>query len=482
MLKKIIISSLLFLNLLYAVTVNTNKNNYTPNEGILVNFTEMTAKHKDWIAIYPAGSNNDWNRVIQWKWTGDTTNGEVTFSKLPAGNYDVRAFYNNSFTSVAHKIFSVNAVQDNAQITTSKNPYASNEAITVNFTGMTVKHKDWVGIYPAGTSNAWGNVLQWRWTGDTTNGKLNFDAMPAGNYDVRAFYNNSFTLVTHKTFKVEAHKQVAVLKTTKDVYQVNDDVIVNFKNINGSTKDWLAIYPAGTSNAWGNVVKWKWNKGAVTQGSANFDKLPGGDYEARIFYNNSFKLEAKYAFTVEDTASLTTLYADAEHGLEADWHMYKIPLKVINVGAPGSTHSIRIPKDSRPNANDGGGYFDFKHPPKKMKYLILDTRVGIVSHNGNFGVIVRTNKGDRRIAFICYLNHLNGRGHPVAPFLSNNGKNHNHPGPTDYYYDTRGGNFIHYKINIEEKLQILEPGIKLLEIMYFTSAGGDFDNIKLSSF
>ena len=364
-------------------------------------------------------------------------------------------------------------------VNTNKNNYTPNEAITINFTGMTAKNEDWIGIYPAGSSNAWGNVLQWRWTGDTTDGELNFDAMPVGDYDVRAFYNNSFTLVTHKTFKVEANNQAAVLKTTKDVYQVNDDVLVDFKNINGSTKDWLAIYPAGSSNAWGNVIKWKWNKGAVTQGRANFDKLPGGNYEARLFYNNSFKLEAKYAFSVEDTAPLRTLYEDAEGGFKQAWFGGN-PTKpiIINVGAAGSTHSVRVPRS--------GGGFSFNNPAKKMKYLILDTRIGTASHVGNFGVKVHTTKGNRRILFSSYLNHpgndFSGHAIPTAPFISHNGYIHNHPGPTDYYLATRNGQFIHYKINIEEKLHMLEPDNELLSITLFTSAGGDFDNIKLSSF
>jgi hypothetical protein len=69
----------------------------------------------------------------------------------------------------------------------------------------------------------------------------------------------------------------------------------------------------------------------------------------------------------------------------------------------------------------------------------------------------------------------------AAPRTSNDGRTHNHPGPTDYYWETRLGNFIHYKINIEEKLRLLEPDNELLGMTHFTSAGGDFDNIQLVS-
>ena len=478
MIKKIIITCLLLVNILHAAAINTSKPQYAPNEHISVNFTGMTAKNRDWVGIYPAGSSNAWGNVILWQWTEDVTNGNLNFNALPVGNYEVRSFYNNSFTTVAIKAFTVAVAQDNAAITTTKDVYAPNEKVQVNFTGMAAKNRDWVGIYPAGSTNAWGNVIDWKWTSDTTNGNLTFNNLPIGNYEVRSFYNNSFTLVARKQFSIEANDAVATLTATKDIYNVNDDVRINFANINGSTRDWLAIYPAGSSNAWGNVIEWKWNAGGVTEGQANFGKLPDGNYEARVFYNNTFHLEARVAFKVEDNVPLTTLYEDAEGGFDQAWFAGNQNARptIINQGA-GSAHSVRVPRT--------GGGFSFNKPPKKMKYLILDTRVGTASHVGNFGVKVKTTHGTRRILFSSYLNHpgndFSGNAIPTPPFISHDGYIHNHPGPTDYYLDTRNGNFIHYKINIEEKLHMLEPDNELLSITLFTSAGGDFDNIKLSS-
>ena len=479
MIKKIIIACFLLVNFLQAATINTDKNDYTSNEEITVNFTDMTAKNRDWIGIYSAEDANIWANVIQWQWTDDITDGTLTFEAMPTGNYEVRSFYNNSFIPVVTKEFSVNDAPNNTQITTNKNPYSPNDAIVVNFTDMTAKNKDWIAIYPAESSNAWGNVLQWRWTGDTNDGQINFDALPVGNYDVRAFYNNSFQLVTHQEFSVEANQEAATLTMTKDVYQINDDIVVDFKNINGSNKDWLAIYPAGSSNAWGNVVAWQWNEDAITEGRATFDNLPSGNYEARVFYNNTFNLEASVAFSVKDDAPLTTLYEDAEGGVfQQEWFGFTARKPTLIVpGAEGSIYSVRVPLS--------GGGFSFNTPAKKMKYLILDTRVGVASHNGNFGVKVNTKKGTRRILFSSYMNHpgndFSGNAIPSPSFTSHGGYLHHHPGPTDYYLATRRGAFIHYKINIEEKLQLLEPDNELLSITLFTSAGGDFDNIKLSS-
>ena len=116
----------------------------------------------------------------------------------------------------------------------------------------------------------------------------------------------------------------------------------------------------------------------------------------------------------------------------------------------------------------------------------IDTRIGAASHLGNFGVLIKTKKGNRRIIFSSYMNHPgNHFGLPPEkwdkPFLSENGYQHNHPGPTDYFSDTKKGNFIHYKINIDAKLKVLEPDNDLVSILLFTTAGGDFDNIALSA-
>jgi len=390
-----------------------------------------------------------------------------------------------------------------ATLTTDKPSYTTTDTVKINFKEMDNHHKDWIGIYPSDSSTEWKNVLKWAWTQNKSEGTLTFKNLPAGHYEVRGFYNNSYDIEARKHFVVVPNNHPgtkAELSASKAVFQASEDVLINFKNINGATNDWLAIYPADKNNDWENVVKWKFNKGGVKAGQANFDKLAPGNYEARIFYNNTFKMEGKVAFRVDGFVHVVEkLYEDAEGGLKQEWHGEKTPY-VINAGSQGSHHSVRVPRS--------GGYFSFGNllPTMKnllcyqnvlykgepcepsassMKYLVLDTRVGITSHTGNFGVKVKTRKGNRRIIFSSYMNHPNndmsGHATPRKPFLSDDGFIHYHPAPTDYYLETRGGKFVHYKIDIEKKLQLLEPDNKLISITDFISAGGDFDNIKLSS-
>ena len=384
--RKIIILTFIFATLLNAANLDI-KNSFKPIENIVVNFSNMSSKNQDWIGIYAEGANSNWDNVIAWKWTNDTANGKLTFNVLPVGSYEVRAFYNNSYHLEASKKFKVAGVEAKATLTTNKNSYAPNEKIIVNFSNMSNQHNDWIAIYTDGTNNNWANVVAWKWTDDTVNGKLTFDALSVGSYEVRAFYNNSYHLEASKKFKVEGDE--------------------------------------------------------------------GPDY---------------------------ILYADFENGGLDKWIQYsgKAAARITNGGAQGSTHSLRTPKSN-------GFYFDFGTPAKKLKFLELDTRVGIASHLGNFGVLVKTRKGNRRVIFSSYMNHPgnNFSGVPPEewdkPYLSDDGYLHNHPGPTDYYLETKAGKFVHYKININKTLKILEPNNEVLSILLFTTAGGDFDNIALSA-
>jgi len=583
MVKKILLLSLIFLSILSATTVDVGKATYTPIEKILVRFSDMEAKNNDWIAIYPEESNNDWKNVIQWRWTDDISTGQLNFNSLPEGNYEVRAFYNNSYKMEASKKFFV--IKEDPNVITNKISYTNHEKIIVNFTNMIVQNQDWIAIYPKGSDSTWGNQIQWQWTNDTPNGTLTFNALPAGEYEVRAFYNNSFKVEVKQDFTVtESIEEKLKITTNKETYFNNEQIVVNFENMVAKNQDWIGIYPKNSSTAWKNVIAWKWTED-IANGQVTFNALPAGEYEARAFYNNSGHLEMAKAFTVtaiptenfiikseintyksnqliriyfnhfrathsdwigifpigadnqkesaiewrdakslvkgeltfnglptgnyearayfatlhkktilfnvEEQDDITTLFEDAEEGIDPRWNHYsgQFPLRVLNVGANGSQHSIRANIDMTADRhNRSGYYFPFGTPDKKLKFLNLDVRIGMSSHVGDFTVFIKTKNGKRRIIWAVYLNHpgndFSGNAKFTPPFHASNGYVLMNPAPSDYYLIARNehsSRFTNYKINIEKTLRILEPDNELITITGFTTSGGDFDNISLSS-
>ena len=312
----------IFATSLNAVAVKSDKNIYSLTDNtVTIHFEGMEALNKDWIGIYPKGKNTDWKNVVQWKWTGDKSSGNALFKNLPKGNYSVRVFYNNSFKTEASYSFNIgNSTSPKAKVTTNKKIYATTEGVIVNFEGMKA-HRDWIGIYPKTTSNSWSNVVQWAWTDDVKKGTHTFTNLPVGEYEARVFFDNSYKTEDSYGFKVLKDVQTKVTLTpNKTTYNLNEDVTINFTNMQGNAKDWLAIYPVGSSNAWKNVIGWKWT-GGKKNGQVTFtnNHVPIGEYEVRVFFNNSFKDEARKTFRITSNFDKQKLIQQAkEHCLNED--------------------------------------------------------------------------------------------------------------------------------------------------------------------
>ena len=367
-------------------------------------------------------------------------------------------------------------VDSNAKVSTEKNIYTDKEEVVALYEDLSDSAEDWIGIFPAGSLNTWQNAIQWEFKNAT--GRQTFNALPIGDYEVRVFFNNTLSLEASHAFSVEADTSFDV-ESRKIAYDPFELIHADFVNMRGTASDWIGVFPVGADNQKDSAIQWK-SARSLVNGEVNFNGLPVGTYEMKAYFATKHKKTV--TFTVQDTAVTKIEYEDAEGGFDQVWEVYQNPTKpvtIINAGAAGSAHSVRAVRGV-------ASYFSFSNPDKKLRFLELDLRIGASSHVGNFGVSIKTKLGDRRIIFSSFMNHPGNIFHNdparfAAPRTSNNGRTHNHPGPTDFYLATRFGDFIHYKINIEEKLRILEPDNELLGMTLFTSAGGDFDNIQLVS-
>jgi hypothetical protein len=479
---------LLFIgSILNATTVETTKEIYAPQEQIKVNFSEMIGDVKDWIGIYSVGSSNIWANVLRWEWTGGVSNGTITLDNLPNGNYEVRAFFEDSFNLEASYIFLVEGDALDVDINTTKSNYLLNEEIEVNFNHMLGDAKDWIGIYSVDANNSWENVLRWKYTAGFLSGTLLLEGLPLGEYELRAFFQDSFNLELSYAFSVESEEDndSVVLTSNKDSYVPNELIFVNFDNMQGSTTDWIGIYPEGASYEFENVIEWRYTGGTV-DGNSSFNGLLAGTYDIRAFFNNSLTKQATKTITVLDLQSTSTLYEDAEAGSNPNWihvagqyPMTRITPGFESLGAvrfkaywtQGGTYN---PTEFQLPFNNGGNSIE--------KVLEIDMRARSNPHF-NFGLIVQTKEGRRIIIWDSFYNH-NGAGRTVIePFISHSNGNTilNNPAPDDYHYFGSRNIFRHYKINVENTIRHLEPDNELIRIDSFVTTGGEYDNIKLSS-
>jgi hypothetical protein len=162
---------------------------------------------------------------------------------------------------------------------------------------------DWVGVYKKGTSTAWKNVLKWYWVKDIKcDNPDNCHALsiedlhlPEGSYHVRYMENNSYKISDEYQLHIEKNKKPKVFIKAHEYLNGNASIFLRYQYIDKiSNKDWVAYYKKGTSTAWENVIKWYWVKDLKCSNPDDcHDVLPPedlalGDYEVRLFKNNSF--------------------------------------------------------------------------------------------------------------------------------------------------------------------------------------------------
>lgn len=318
--KKIFFMALLCLTTgLYATTLSS-QSEYMPEETITIKVNNLEVHDKNWLGIYALNDTNDWNNVLRWIWTGETTTGSFSLKGLPQGEYEARVFYNNSFQTEAKTAFLVKDQFNPAvDIETRKDTYEEHEFIEVKVENMSGHAQDWVAIYPKGSSNEWENVIAWRYTNGLVGTIIGFEGLNAGEYEVRAFFKNSYKLEAKHAFSVGV-SNVSITPKHPSYYE-NERVTVEIKGFSKNQKDWIGIYPTGSSNDWENVVAWEWVEKAYNNGTIMiFDNLPVGKYETRGFFKNSFNLEAKANLEVKvrDIPTETLIKKAQAHCLEKD--------------------------------------------------------------------------------------------------------------------------------------------------------------------
>lgn len=96
------------------------------------------------------------------------------------------------------------------------------------------------------------------------------------------------------------------ISTSKTSYTVTENIIIIVANMPGGSKDWVGIYEADSNN--NSYKSFKYIK---KNGTIDFGTLPVGNYEARVFLNGTYNLEASIAFTVE--IAWSSLFKGVDH-------------------------------------------------------------------------------------------------------------------------------------------------------------------------
>ena len=85
--------------------------------------------------------------------------------------------------------------------------------------------------------------------------------------------------------------------TDKDVYAPTEDIVIYFANADGNNKDWVGFFNDGAAHT--SYLSYIY-LGGVINGSVSYGGFSDtGDYDIRLFFNDSYTLEASCDITVE---------------------------------------------------------------------------------------------------------------------------------------------------------------------------------------
>jgi len=216
--KKIIISLMLTLSLINATTITTQKTNYSIGDNIIISYSDMLGDSEDWIGIYEKGSSTDWENMKKWDWTDGKANGTLSLGTdgLAPGDYEIRAFFENLFNIEASFDISIQNNNIETSVSSNKVSYIAGESIDITYSNMLGDSEDWIGIYEKGSSTDWENMKKWDWTKGTPDGTLTLDTndLAAGEYEVRAFFDNKF--------EIKASFDISISEITQDTFRTDE--------------------------------------------------------------------------------------------------------------------------------------------------------------------------------------------------------------------------------------------------------------------
>jgi len=269
---------------------------YPQGQPVIINFSGFSGATTDWISIHQPGSED--TNYIDWQFTGGGTSGSVTFNNLPSGAFEARYHQDwNTTHSFASSATSPQfTIGGTPTVTTDRLTYGFGEVVTLSYVNMPGNMLDYVAVSVAGSPAT--STVQRFYTNGAMSGSQPFSNLPPGDYEARAYLNDTFTILDTSTFTVTQ----ASVTTDASTYPANATVTVTYSGLPGNATDWIGIAEAGSSDA--QYVAFVYTNGATT-GTAQFTGLPGGTYEARAYVNNTFNVIARSAtFTVGQTCNV----------------------------------------------------------------------------------------------------------------------------------------------------------------------------------
>ena len=270
---------------------------YGLGQPIVINYSGFSGSTTDWISLHTPGAAD--TQYTFWQYTGGGTSGMVTFTGVPEGTYEARyhADWDGTHSHASSATSSQFTVGAAPSVITDRTTYGTGEVVTASYSNMPGNMLDYVAVSVAGSAPT--STVQRFYTNGQINGSQAFNGLPAGSYEARIYENDTANILDSFAFTVTA----ASISTDATTYAAGTPVTVTYSGLPGNMQDWIAISTAGSSDS--EYIDFVYT-GGQTMGTAVFNNLPPGSYEARAYLDNTFNVLARSAvFTVGATCNVT---------------------------------------------------------------------------------------------------------------------------------------------------------------------------------
>jgi hypothetical protein len=275
-----------------AGVVSTNAATYSFDADVIVTWSGLPSNANDWISIAPQGSAA--MVATRWVYTGGAASGSYAFEAPGTGGaFVARAYLDDSYTVIGESP----AFLVGTGVSTNKSTYTTAEPIIVSWENLPTNQFDWIAIAPEGS--AFETVTTWVYTSGASTGQNTFGALPAGTYVVRAFENNSYTLLDESdVFTVGSAGGSVTIASDSATYAPGADITVTWSGLPGNQNDWVAIAPDGSGDT--TTTVWVYTAGQAAGSHTFVGGVGAGSYVVRVFEDNTYgKLGESSVFTVQ---------------------------------------------------------------------------------------------------------------------------------------------------------------------------------------
>ncbi len=173
---------------------------YDEGETVVVNYANAPGAATDWIGVYRVGqAPGSGTASTQWHYVTGVA-GVLSFPSLSPGFYYAVYFVNDGYFEISDRLaFSVGSTPAVIAIAEGGN-FAYGTNFTVNFSGGAGTPKDYVGIFVEGATPGVDRLVTYLYVGGNPTGSVTFaDRLPAGNYYLALFINDSYTEISNRT-------------------------------------------------------------------------------------------------------------------------------------------------------------------------------------------------------------------------------------------------------------------------------------------